>query len=359
MADYDYRTALHLASSNGHLETCVFLLREGRVDPNPLDRFLNTPLDDAIRHGHKDIVELLMKYKGRPSDDDEYLSTVRDDFLKKMEEEKARKDTDKLENELKTHRLSDVMNRLSRLASDMEDDIHHFKNAASNVRYALCRILHMSMFLQDDSSRSRAGYDKLAHDMEEGNLTTQKLVTLLERDVKQLDSSASRVLKHIAGELQPWLNAATNNAHTRGLVVLFMPNFSQDLSNLIAGVNHVKALLPRIISQLVLEPSMCRCAGHPAECFAAALRHIFREARGGLAKQTKSPGGCEIFQGAVAELSELQCEPPPNSHSHEVGGSCGAPPAIDLAVVKGKAQMRQEARELDASSAVEMHFDEL
>jgi len=37
MADYDYRTALHLASSNGHLETCVFLLREGRVDPNPLD----------------------------------------------------------------------------------------------------------------------------------------------------------------------------------------------------------------------------------------------------------------------------------------------------------------------------------
>ncbi|CAJ1328110.1 unnamed protein product [Effrenium voratum] len=35
MADYDYRslecTALHLAASNGHLETCVFLLREGKV----------------------------------------------------------------------------------------------------------------------------------------------------------------------------------------------------------------------------------------------------------------------------------------------------------------------------------------
>lgn len=251
MADYDYRTALHLASSNGHLETCVFLLREGRVDPNPLDRFLNTPLDDAIRHGHKDIVELLMKYKGRPSDDDEYLSTVRDDFLKKMEEEKARKDTDKLEKELKTHRLSDVMDRLSRLASDMEDDIHNFKTAASNIRYALCRILHMSMFLQDDSSHSRAGYEKLAHDMEEGNLTTQKLVPLMERDLKQLDSSASRILKHIAGELQPWLHAATNNSHTRGLVRLLMPNFSQDLSNLISGVNHVKALLPRLISQIV------------------------------------------------------------------------------------------------------------
>ena len=24
-----------------------------KVDPNPLDRFLHTPLDDAIRHGHK------------------------------------------------------------------------------------------------------------------------------------------------------------------------------------------------------------------------------------------------------------------------------------------------------------------
>ena len=181
-----------------------------------------------------------------------------------MEEEKARKDTDKLEKELKTHRLSDVMDRLSRLASDMEDDIHNFKTAASNIRYALCRILHMSMFLQDDASHSRAGYDKLAQDMEEGNLTTQKLVPLMERDLKQLDSSASRILKHIAGELQPWLHAATNNSHTRGLVALLMPNFSQDLSNLISGVNHVKALLPRLISQIVTPAGLgydCRAFG--------------------------------------------------------------------------------------------------
>ena len=128
----------------------------------------------------------------------------------------------------------------------------------------MCRILHMSMFLQDDSNQSRAGYDKLAKEMDDGNLTTQKLVRLMERDLKQLDSSASRILKYIAGELQPWLNAATHNSHTRGLVTLLMPNFSQDLSNLISGVNHVKALLPRLVSQLVSPAGLgydCRAFG--------------------------------------------------------------------------------------------------
>ena len=30
----------------------------------------------------EDVAELLIKFKGRPSTDDEYLSTVRDEFLK-------------------------------------------------------------------------------------------------------------------------------------------------------------------------------------------------------------------------------------------------------------------------------------
>lgn len=263
MADYDYRTALHLASSNGNLETVVFLLREGHVDPNPLDRFLNTPLDDAVRHRHQDVVELLMKYRGRPSSDDEYLSAGRQDFLKKMEEEKARKDTDKLDKELKTHRFSDVLERLGRLASELEDDAYHFATAATNVRYSLTRILHVSMLMCDDMSQSKE-YDKLTDVMNEGALTTQKLVTLMERDLKQLDSSASRILKLISGEVMPWLNAATNNSHTRGLVNLLMPSFAKDLSKLVAVLNHVKALLPRVIGQLVSPAGLgydCRVFG--------------------------------------------------------------------------------------------------
>ena len=42
--------------------------------------------------------------------------------------------------------------------------------------------------------------------------------------------------------------------------------------------------------------------GNPAKCFAAALCHIVREARGRLAKQTKSSRGCEPVQGAWHSL---------------------------------------------------------
>ncbi|CAE7218366.1 SKOR, partial [Symbiodinium sp. CCMP2592] len=225
-------------------ETCAFLLREGKVDPNPLDRFLHTPLDDAIRHGHKDVAELLIKFKGRPSTDDEYLSTVRDEFLKQMEEEKARKDTDKLDKELKTHKFSEVLERLARLRSDLEDDVYQFMTSAANIRYELCRILHMNM--HDESSRTRAGWDRL----------TQQLL--------ELDSSASRILKTISGDVFPWLNSACNNFHTRGLVLLLLPNFSDHLSKLVVVLNHVKALLPRLISQLVSPSGLgydCRVFG--------------------------------------------------------------------------------------------------
>ena len=92
LGDYDNRTALHLAASNGHLETITRMLEFGYLDAqhkmtlkrlrlqalkqktskntdaaskqlmiirisrhqdlSPLDRFGQTPLDDAIRHEH-------------------------------------------------------------------------------------------------------------------------------------------------------------------------------------------------------------------------------------------------------------------------------------------------------------------
>lgn len=61
LADYDARTALHVAASEGHAEVVTFLLAHG-AKVNPSDRWGNTPHDDAKRGNFDIIVELLENY---------------------------------------------------------------------------------------------------------------------------------------------------------------------------------------------------------------------------------------------------------------------------------------------------------
>jgi glutaminase len=58
IADYDRRSALHLAASNGHTEAVRYLLSVS-ADKNYMDLHGNTPADDALRHNRKAVVELL------------------------------------------------------------------------------------------------------------------------------------------------------------------------------------------------------------------------------------------------------------------------------------------------------------
>merc|ERR1719356_1166710 len=62
--DYDARTSLHLAASEGRLEAATYLLKTAKANPNPLDRFLSTPLDDALRHNHETMAELITQHGG-------------------------------------------------------------------------------------------------------------------------------------------------------------------------------------------------------------------------------------------------------------------------------------------------------
>lgn len=55
ISDYDKRTALHVAASEGHLEAVKYLVENG-ANPKVLDRFKNTPLTDAIRGKHQDVI---------------------------------------------------------------------------------------------------------------------------------------------------------------------------------------------------------------------------------------------------------------------------------------------------------------
>ncbi|KAL3922721.1 MAG: hypothetical protein SGILL_002051 [Bacillariaceae sp.] len=62
--DYDRRTPLHIAASEGHLELCQLLLERG-AKINRSDRWGGSPMDDSFRHNHRDVIELLQKEGGK------------------------------------------------------------------------------------------------------------------------------------------------------------------------------------------------------------------------------------------------------------------------------------------------------
>merc|ERR1719510_830253 len=70
-ADYDMRTALHLAASENHHRVVKFILEQ--IDPtaedakekiNPQDRWKRTPLDDAVAGNHPRVIKMLKEAGG-------------------------------------------------------------------------------------------------------------------------------------------------------------------------------------------------------------------------------------------------------------------------------------------------------
>jgi glutaminase len=59
--DYDRRTGLHIAASEGHYEVVLYLLENG-ADPTIKDRWDNTANEDSERQNHPEISQLLKKY---------------------------------------------------------------------------------------------------------------------------------------------------------------------------------------------------------------------------------------------------------------------------------------------------------
>ena len=63
-ADYDKRTVLHVAASEGHKNIVADLLgRKANVNWQAIDRWGGTPLQDAEREGHMHVVEMLQSNK--------------------------------------------------------------------------------------------------------------------------------------------------------------------------------------------------------------------------------------------------------------------------------------------------------
>lgn len=67
LADYDGRTALHLAAAEGNADCVQFLLETCLVPQDPKDRWGRTPLQEAETFGHENVVQLLRQDRSRKS----------------------------------------------------------------------------------------------------------------------------------------------------------------------------------------------------------------------------------------------------------------------------------------------------
>ena len=76
--DYDRRTPLHVAASEGHVDIAEYLIQNGALI-NRSDRWGGSPLDDAHRHKHLKVVELLKQHNahfGSPSQASNFITAA-------------------------------------------------------------------------------------------------------------------------------------------------------------------------------------------------------------------------------------------------------------------------------------------
>ncbi|KAI8477395.1 MAG: protein kinase [Monoraphidium minutum] len=79
--DYDKRTPLHLSAAEGCYSVAQWLLDECSVEVNPVDRFKRTPLEDAVRGDHGEVVALLLGQGGKVTSKDGELIELADSRL--------------------------------------------------------------------------------------------------------------------------------------------------------------------------------------------------------------------------------------------------------------------------------------
>ncbi|GFH43796.1 hypothetical protein CTEN210_00269 [Chaetoceros tenuissimus] len=74
--DYDRRTALHVAASEGHLHIVIPLVERYNASINRSDRWGGSPLDDAHRHRHAEVIHYLRSKGGSTGSTDHTTNLI-------------------------------------------------------------------------------------------------------------------------------------------------------------------------------------------------------------------------------------------------------------------------------------------
>ena len=76
VSDFDGRTALHLAAAEGHLNCVKFLLQSCDVQHDATDRWGFTPLSEAEKFGHQEVVDFLQHWINSNNESGETLTAA-------------------------------------------------------------------------------------------------------------------------------------------------------------------------------------------------------------------------------------------------------------------------------------------
>jgi len=238
--DYDARTGLHLAASEGNLQAATYLLLEACVDPNPLDRFLMTPLDDAVRHGRRAIESLLREHGGLSGKDKDMQQEV-ERFRKWQEGERQRKGLTKLNREMRSTEVHVIAEGLRRFVdhATLEEDVHAYVTNAASVRRLLLLLLRQNAIEDDTSSKGDTRRN--------GQITRGYREMMLNQASAAMDIAAARLTVVFDAELLPWI-AGLSKPEAR-LLRLYMPGLKPALQR-VRDQLRARSDLARALSKL-------------------------------------------------------------------------------------------------------------